>query len=110
MWTASGWLSQAVYEAEPFTFHKGENRQQVRREKAGGSYKIPDGGVPLTLYNRRLSDYINTLAAAGFAVERVVEETDKATLERDAEFSSVYYAPCKAKRLPLSIIIKARKL
>ncbi|HBN83740.1 MAG TPA: class I SAM-dependent methyltransferase, partial [Clostridiales bacterium] len=69
-----------------------------------------DGGVPLTLMNRRLSDYINALATAGFAVERVVEETDKETLERDTEFYSAYYAPCKAKRFPMSIVVKARKL
>jgi hypothetical protein len=50
------------------------------------------------------------LAKAGFAVEQVVEETDKEILERDCEFSSQYYAPCKAKKFPLSFIIKARKL
>jgi len=103
-------ISCSYYEAEPFTFHKGENRQEVRRAKNEDSYSIPDSGVPLTLYNRRLSDYINALATAGFAVERVVEETDKETLERDAGFSSAYYAPCKAKKFPLSVIVKARKL
>ena len=103
-------FSGSYYEAEPFTFHKGENRQQVRRQKEDGSYTAPDGGFPLTLTNRRLSDYINALATAGFAVERVVEETDKDTFEREAEFSSAYYASCKAKRFPMSIIVKARKL
>jgi len=83
-------FSGSYYESEPFTF--------------------PKNGNPVTIINRRLSDYINALAAAGFAVERVVEETDKATLERDAEFSSKYYAPCKAKRFPMSLIVKARKL
>lgn len=103
-------FSGNYYETEPFTFYKGENRQQVRRSKKGGSYTIPNGGYPLTLFNRRLSDYINALAVAGFAVERAVEETDKTTLERDASFSSEYYAPCKAKRFPLSLVVKARKL
>jgi SAM-dependent methyltransferase/GNAT superfamily N-acetyltransferase len=103
-------ISGSYYETEPFTFHKGENRQQVRKEKSSGAYSAPDGGYPLTLYNRRISDYVNALAIAGFAVERIVEETDKETLERDAEFSSEYYAPCKAQRFPLSLIIKARKL
>lgn len=67
-------------------------------------------GQPVTIYNRRLSDYVNALADAGMAVVRVVEETDKETMRRDCEFSSKYYAPCKAKKFPLSIIIKARKL
>ena len=103
-------FSGSYYEAEPFTFHKGENRQVVRRSEKNVSYAAPIDGYPLTLFNHRLSDYINTLAAAGFAAERIVEETDSATLERDATFSSEYYAPCKAKRFPLSLIVKARKL
>lgn len=83
-------FSGSYYEAEPFSY--------IQR------------GQPVTIYNRRLSDYINTLACTGFAVEKVVEETDKETMERDCEFSSQYYAPCKAKRFPLSLIVKARKL
>lgn len=82
-------FSGSYFEPEPFSFIKGDH--------------------PVTLYNRRLSDYINALFQAGFIVERVVEETDKKTMERDCEFSSRYYAPCKAKRFPLSIIIKAKK-
>jgi SAM-dependent methyltransferase/GNAT superfamily N-acetyltransferase len=103
-------FSGSYFETEPFTFHKGENRQKVRRSKKSITYTTPDGSYPLTLFNRRLSDYINALAVAGFAIERVVEETDKTTLEHDAGFSSEYYAPCKAKRFPLSLIVKARKL
>lgn len=83
-------FSGSYYEVEPFSY--------IQR------------GNPVTLLNRRLSDYINTLAAVGFAVERLVEETDKTILERDAEFTSDYYAPSKAKRFPLSLIVKARKL
>lgn len=37
----------------------------------------------ITLYSRRLSDHINILAKAGFAVERVIEETDRKTLDND---------------------------
>ena len=84
----------------------------VRRWKTtpAGRPAIEDGGHPLTLYNRRLSDYIHALAGTGLTVVRVVEETDKDTLERDFGFTSQYYAPCKAKRFPLSIVVKARKI
>lgn len=99
-------FSGSYYEEEPFTFKKDvktpANRNNPDIEK--------ESGVPMTLYNRRLSDYINALAKAGFAVERVVEETDKETLNSDYEFSQRYYSPCKAKRFPQSIIFKARKL
>ncbi len=73
-------------------------------------YTFEKNGNPLTLQNHKLSTYINALADAGFAVERVVEETDKKILERAREFSSGYYADFKAKHFPLSIVIKARKL
>ena len=66
-------------------------------------------GQPVTVCNRRLSTYINELAAAGFIIERLVEETDSDTLSREAEFSVKYYSPWKAKKLPLSFIIKAVK-
>ncbi len=102
------YFSGTYCEKEPFTFHKGENHSEMRRTGVRGLHI--GGGYPLTLYNRRFSDYINALAATGFAVERVVEETDQATLKREAAFSSEYYAPCKAKRFPLTLIIKARKL
>jgi SAM-dependent methyltransferase len=73
-------------------------------------FTFTKGGNPVSLYNRRMSTYINALAKAGFAVEQVVEETDREILERDCEFTSGYYAPCKAKKFPLSFIIKARKI
>lgn len=73
-------------------------------------YTFDKNGNRLTLQNRKLSTYINTLAEAGFAVEKVVEETSSKILEKSAEFSSGYYADFKAKHFPLSIVIKARKL
>jgi len=99
-------FSGCYHEAEPFTFTRTAGGKGAGRKPK--TYE--DGGYPLTLYNRRLSDYINALATAGFAVERIVEETDKDTLDRDCGFTSQYYAPCKAKHFPLSIIVKARKL
>lgn len=99
-------FSGSYYEKEPFTFKKDvkkpANRNNPDIEK--------ESGFPMTLYNRRLSDYINALALAEFAVEKIVEETDEETLKSDYEFSSQYYSPCKAKKFPQSIVIKARKL
>ncbi len=53
---------------------------------------------------------INAHAKVGFAVEALIEETDQVTLERDTEHSTQYYIPCRAKKFPLSFIIKAIKL
>lgn len=99
-------FSGSYFEEKPFTFKKNKNTPVNRNN----SDFDKETGVPLTLYNRRLSDYINALAKAGFAVERVVEETDKKTLDSDYVFSSRYYSACKAKQFPQSIIFKAKKL
>ena len=99
-------FSGSYFEREPFTF--------LRTGSGKGAGRSPsayeEGGNPLTLYNRRMSDYINALTDAGMVAVRVVEETDNETMARDCEFSSQYYSPCKAKRFPLSIIVKARKI
>ncbi len=83
-------FSGSYFEKEPFSFEK--------------------GGNPVTLYNRRLSDYINALAKAGLMVEQLIEETDQDTLEREGAFRSNYYAPIKARKFPLSFVLKARKV
>ena len=67
-------------------------------------------GNPVTVKNRKMSTYINTLANSRLTVERLVEETDKETLSCTSEFSSDYYSPSKAKKFPLSFILKARKI
>lgn len=73
-------------------------------------YTFEKNGNPLTLQNHKISTYINALADAGFAVEKVVEETNERILEKSSDFSSGYYADFKAKHFPLSIVFKARKL
>jgi SAM-dependent methyltransferase len=67
-------------------------------------------GNPVTINNRKLSTYINTLAKSGFMIEYLIEETDQVTLSQPVEFSSGYYTQYKAKKFPLSFIIKAKKL
>ena len=69
-----------------------------------------ENGFPLTLYNRRLSDSINALAKSGFAVERIVEETDLKVSDNDYAFRSQFYSPYKAQKFPQSIVFKSRKL
>lgn len=73
-------------------------------------YTFEKKGSLLTLQNRKMSTYINALAEAGFAVEKVVEETDNSVLEKTSDFSSGYYADFKAKHFPMSVVFKARKL
>ncbi len=73
-------------------------------------FSFEKGGKPMSLYNRKLSDYINPLAKAGFCIQCLVEETDSETLARDCEFSTKYYSPFKAKKFPLSFVMKAMKV
>lgn len=70
-------------------------------------FKLPVHDSEIILCNRKLSTYINALAKAGFVVERLVEETDEASLNapEDADPKTR-----KAKMMPISFCIKARKL
>jgi len=75
-----------------------------------GIFSYIQRGNPVTIKNRKLSTYINSLVKAGFMVEQLIEETNDETLMRQVEFSSGYYTPYKAKKFPLSFIIKSRKI
>jgi cyclopropane fatty-acyl-phospholipid synthase-like methyltransferase len=58
----------------------------------------------LTLSDRKLSTYVNALAKAGFVIEQLIEESDEELMQsRDSEFAK------KAKMLPVTFVIKARK-
>lgn len=63
-----------------------------------------DGGV-LSLSDRKLSTYVNALAKAGFLIEEMIEQSDDEILKsNDSSFAK------KAKMLPVTFVIKARKL
>jgi len=68
-------------------------------------YTVSLGEQEIMLSNRKLSTYINALAANGFAIEQMVEETDENMLPaEETDFSR------KARMLPVTFVIKARKL
>jgi hypothetical protein len=64
----------------------------------------------MKLKNWKLSSYINELAAAGFKIEKLIEETDKDILNEEQDFTQKYYSKHKAKIINTSFIIKAIKL
>ena len=70
-------------------------------------FSMPVDGSEIILCNRMMSTYINALAQAGFFVEQMVEQTDRETMEAIGEISDKTQ---KAKMLPISFCIKARKL
>ena len=70
-------------------------------------FKIPVHDSEIVLRNRKLSTYVNALAKAGFVIEELVEECDKEILAAEGDLDP---KSRKAKMLPLSFCIKARKL
>ena len=71
-------------------------------------FTMPVHDSEIILRKLKMSTYINALAKAGFVIEQLVEESDKATLEAEGE--DLDLRTRKAKLLPLSFCIKARKL
>ena len=70
-------------------------------------FRMPVHDSEIVLCNRKISTYVNALAKAGFVIEQLVEETDKVSLESEENADP---KTRKAKMLPISFCIKARKL
>jgi SAM-dependent methyltransferase len=67
-------------------------------------YAVSVGGATLSLSDRKMSTYVNALAKAGFVIEEMIEESDDDILQlNDSDFAQ------KAKMLPATFVIKARK-
>ncbi len=61
----------------------------------------------LTLSDRKLSTYVNALAKAGFVIEQMIEQSDDEIMQSRGDNSD--FAK-KAKMLPVTFVVKARKL
>ncbi|WBW97725.1 methyltransferase domain-containing protein [Oceanirhabdus sp. W0125-5] len=67
-------------------------------------YSVSLDGDAISLSDRKLSTYVNALAKSGFIIEEMIEESQKEILESvDSKFAQ------KAKMLPVTFVIKARK-
>ncbi len=68
-------------------------------------YSVSIDGGELSLSDRKLSTYVNALAKAGFIIEQMIEESDDDIMQnKNSDFAK------KAKMLPVTFVIKARKL
>ncbi len=69
-------------------------------------YSVTLDGDTISLSDRKLSTYINALAKAGFVIEELIEESDTELLQlsQSNDFAQ------KAKMLPVTFVIKVRKL
>ena len=68
---------------------------------------MPVNGSEILLCNRKISTYVNALAKAGFVIEKMVEQTDKVTMQMEGDISN---KAKKAKMFPISVLFKTRKL
>jgi len=66
-------------------------------------FRLPVDGTEVTLCNRKISTYINTLAGAGFVIEQMIEQPDQ-SIGDDSDRA------VKNQMLPMSVCFKARKL
>ncbi len=68
-------------------------------------YTVPLNGTTLSLSDRKLSTYINALSKAGFTIEKMIEESDEDIIKKQFNNFSK-----KAEMLPVTFVIKARKI
>ncbi|SET25041.1 class I SAM-dependent methyltransferase [Paenibacillus sp. NFR01] len=68
-------------------------------------YSVSLGDHTLTLSDRKMSTYVNSLSKAGFVIEQMVEESDEdLMISHNGDFAK------KARMLPVTFVIKARKI
>lgn len=68
-------------------------------------YSVSLEGSVFSLNDRKMSTYVNALAKAGLYIEELIEESDEEILNmRNSHFAR------KAKILPVTFVIKARKM
>ncbi|OXM17266.1 class I SAM-dependent methyltransferase [Paenibacillus herberti] len=68
-------------------------------------YSVTLGESTLSLSDRKLSTFVNALAKARFLIEQMIEESDDEIMQSiNDDFAK------KAKMLPVTLVIKARKL
>lgn len=68
-------------------------------------YSVSLGEGTLTLSDRKISTYVNALAKAGFVIEQMIEESDEEIMKNsNSDFVK------KGKILPVTFVVKARKL
>ncbi|MEK4879966.1 MULTISPECIES: class I SAM-dependent methyltransferase [Paenibacillus] len=70
-------------------------------------YSVSLDESTLTLSDRKLSTYVNALSKAGFVIEQMIEQSDDELMQSRDDRSD--FAK-KAKMLPVTFVIKARKL
>ncbi|MNP77209.1 hypothetical protein D3C76_1745850 [compost metagenome] len=70
-------------------------------------YSVSLDESTLTLSDRKLSTYVNALSKAGFVIEQMIEQSDDELMQSRDDKSD--FAK-KAKMLPVTFVIKARKL
>lgn len=69
-------------------------------------YSVSLDGSTLSLSDRKLSTYVNALAKAGFVIEQMIEQSDDDMMQScddNSDFAK------KAKMLPVTFVIRARK-
>jgi isocitrate dehydrogenase kinase/phosphatase len=64
----------------------------------------------MVMYRRKMATYINGLIEAGFAIERLVETDVDTTRAEEHNFAAeAWYSVERAKLIPTTMIIRARK-
>jgi hypothetical protein len=70
-------------------------------------YSVSLDESTLTFSDRKLSTYVNALTKAGFVIEQMIEQSDDNLCSRGT-IKAIFQK--KAKMLPVTSVIKARKL
>jgi 2-polyprenyl-3-methyl-5-hydroxy-6-metoxy-1,4-benzoquinol methylase len=98
--------------AHPFCYSIDSETLRLNRSyfETGKSVEGEETGCPFASVHRTLSDYLNLLVEAGFALERVVEPDSRQRYPYDPWYGLWGNAPERLAMFPATIIFKCRKV
>ncbi len=71
--------------------------------------KLSWKGEPIVMHARKVSTFLNALIETGFGIEKVIEGDLREQKTGEADFPHRWYSKRRARMMPTTLIVKARK-
>jgi SAM-dependent methyltransferase len=77
--------------------------------EVGASESLSWDGDPIVMHTRKISTFVNAVAASGLVIDRIVEGDVREPTENSGDYPRRWYSQDRAKLMPTTLIVKAHK-
>ena len=76
----------------------------------GASETLSWDGDPIVMHTRKVSTFVNAVAAAGLVIDQIIEGDMREPTQSAGDYPRRWYSQDRAKLMPTTLIVKAHKL